>query len=137
MRPWMPSNNWYQGPFDNQGYNVVYNSGRRGSLTESNRMSIKDRIGQASMIASTKPRVNNTKPIVNINKPVVNNKPIRNNTIVNNKPIWSNNSKPVIRNNNNKPNYNNSRPSFNNTTKPNNNTKPSISTKRGGKNFKK
>jgi len=137
MRPWIPSNNWYQGPFDNQGYNVVYNSGRRGSLTESNRMSIKDRIGQASMIASTKPRVNNTKPIVNINKPVVNNKPIRNNTIVNNKPIWSNNSKPVIRNNNNKPNYNNSRPSFNNTTKPNNNTKPSISTKRGGKNFKK
>ena len=137
MRPWTPSNNWYQGPFDNQGYNVVYNSGRRGSLTESNRMSIKDRIGQASMIASTKPRVNNTKPIVNINKPVVNNKPIRNNTIVNNKPIWSNNSKPVIRNNNNKPNYNNSRPSFNNTTKPNNNTKPSISTKRGGKNFKK
>ena len=129
MRPWTPSNNWYQGPFDNQGYNVVYNSGRRGSLTESNRMSIKDKIGQASMIESTKPRVNI--------KPVVNNKPIRNNTIVNNKPIWSNNSKPVIRNNNNKPNYNNSRPSFNNTTKPNNNTKPSISTKRGGKNFKK
>ena len=40
MRPWIPSNNWYQGPFDNQGYNVVYNSGRRGSLTESNRTKI-------------------------------------------------------------------------------------------------
>ena len=132
MRPWMPSNNWYQGPFNNQGYNVVYNSGRRGSLTESNRMSIKDKIGQASMIESTKPRVNI--------KPVVNNKPIRNNTIINN-----NNSRPVIRNNNSRPSYNNSKPvinnsrpsfnikpSFNSNTRPNN-TKPSTSTKRGGK----
>ena len=133
MRPWTPSNNWYQGPFNNQGYNVVYNSGRRGSLTESNRMSIKDKIGQASMIESTKPRVNI--------KPVVNNKPIRNNTIINN-----NNSRPVIRNNNSRPSYNNSKPvinnsrpsfnskpSFNSNTRPNN-TKPSTSTKRGGKN---
>ena len=127
MRPWTPSNNWYQGPFDNQGYNVVYNSGRRGSLTESNKIAniVKNNNN------SSRPLFN--KPVVNT-KPVVNNKPIRNNTIVNNKPIWNSNIKPVIRNNNNKPNYNNSRPSYNNNTKPNNNIKPSTSTKRGGKN---
>ena len=142
MRPWMPSNNWYQGPFNNQGYNVVYNSGRRGSLIESNRMSIKDKIGQASMIASTKPRVNNTKPIVNNSnlvieedgvrwysnsKPINNTKPIYNNS----KPSY-NNSKPVI--NNSRPSFN-SKPSFNNNSRPTNNSKPTISVKsRGGKN---
>ena len=141
MRPWMPSNNWNQGPFNNQGYNVAYNSSRRSSLTESNRMSIKDRIGQASMIASTKPRVNNTKPIVNNSnlvieedgvrwysnsKPINNTKPIYNNS----KPSY-NNSKPVI--NNSRPSFN-SKPSFNSNTRPNNNIKPSTSTKRGGKN---
>ena len=32
MRPWRPFNNWTQGPFNNQGYNVVYNSSRRNSI---------------------------------------------------------------------------------------------------------
>jgi hypothetical protein len=63
MRPWRPYQHnqwsWYNGPFNNQGYNVVYNSGRRG-----NTRSIKNKIGQASIIASTKPRINNTTPII-------------------------------------------------------------------------
>ena len=129
IRPWTPSNNWYQGPFDNQGYNVVYNSGRRGSLTESNKIA---NIVKNNTNTNNRPLFN--KPVVNT-KPVVNNKPIRNNTIVNNKPIWNsnNNSRPVIRNNS-KPNYNNSKPSYNNS-KPTNNSRPTISVKsRGGKN---
>ena len=134
MRPWMPSNNWNQGPFNNQGYNVVYNSSRRSSLTESNRMSIENKIAFGKIGNS---RLVTNKPVINT-KPVIVNKPIVNNS----KPVWDNNSKPVIRNNNNKPNYNNSRPSinntkpsFNNNSRPINNSRPSISVKsRGGKN---
>ena len=141
MRPWMPSNNWYQGPFDNQGYNVVYNSGRRGSLIESNKI--------ATIV---KNNINNNRPL--FNKPIVNNSNLvieedgvrwysDNKPVVNsNKPVI-NNSKPIIRNNNNRPSYNNSRPSFNNNSKPsfnnnskpNNNSRPTISVKsRSGKN---
>ena len=134
MRPWMPSNNWYQGPFNNQSYNVVYNASRRGSLTESNKI--------ANIV---KNNINNNRPL--FNKPIVNNS----NLVIeedgvrwysDNKPVI-NNSKPIIRNNNNRPSYNNSRPSFNNNSKPsfNNNSKPNnnsrstISVKsRGGKN---
>ena len=123
MRPWTPSNNWNQGPFNNQGYNVVYNSGRRNSLTESNRMSIENKIAFGKIGNS---RLVTNKPVINT-KPVIVNKPVVNNT----KPVWNNN-KPVIRNN--KPNYNNSRPSFNSNSRPNNNSRPSISVKsRGGK----
>jgi len=131
MKPWIPSNNWYQGPFNNQSYNVVYNSSRRSSLTESNRMSIENKIAFGkignSRLVTNKPVIN-TKPVI-VNKPVVNNS----------KPVWNNNSNTIIRNNN-KPNYNNSRPNYNNNntnTKPsfNNNSRPSITVKsRGGKN---
>jgi hypothetical protein len=129
MRPWRPYNDWYQGPFNNQGYNVVYNASRRGSLTS---------------ISNTL-RVNRNKPRVNVNKPVVDNfianyKP--NNNINNNIRVKPNNNwKPD--NNNNiiiKPNNNYSRPS-NNYSKPSNNySRPSnnvisrpSSTSRGGK----
>jgi len=137
MRPWRPANNWYQGPFNNQSYNVVYNASRRGSLTESNRMSIKDQIAFGKMGNS---RLVTNKPVINT-KPVIINKPVVNNS----KPVWNNNnnnSKPIIRNNN-KPNYNNSRPNYNNNTntkpsynsRPSNNSRPSITVKsRGGKN---
>ena len=40
MRPWRPYNNWYQGPFNNPSYNVVYNASRRGSLTDNFNSSI-------------------------------------------------------------------------------------------------
>ena len=129
MRPWRPYNDWYQGPFNNTSYNVIYNASRRGSLTS---------------ISNTL-RVNRNKPRVNVNKPVVDNfianyKP--NNNINNNIRVKPNNNwKPD--NNNNiiiKPNNNYSRPS-NNYSKPSNNySRPSnnvisrpSSTSRGGK----
>jgi hypothetical protein len=123
MRPWRPYQHnqwsWNNGPFNNQGYNVVYNASRRGSLIESNKI--------ATIV---KNNINNNRPL--FNKP-----------IVNSKPIIRNNSKPIIINNNNKPNYNNSRPNYNNNTntkpsynsRPSNNSRPSITVKsRGGKN---
>jgi len=129
MKPWRPANNWYQGPFNNQSYNVVYNASRRGSLTESNRMSIEDKIAFGkignSRLVTNKPVIN-TNPII-VNKPVVNNSN-NNNVIV--KP--NNNYRP---NNNYKPSNNNSRPSFNNNSRPSNNviSRPSSPSK-GGKN---
>jgi len=145
MRPWRPYQHnqwsWNNGPFNNQGYNVVYNASRRGSLIESNKI--------ATIV---KNNINNNRPL--FNKPIVNNSNLvieedgvrwysDNKPVVNsNKPVI-NNSKPIIRNNNNRPSYNNSRPSFNNNSKPsfNNNSKPNnnsrstISVKsRGGKN---
>ena len=138
MRPWMPFNNWNQGPFNNQGYNVVYNSSRRGrsniNSNRSNRMSIEDKIAFGkignSRLVTNKPVVN-TKPVI-INKPVVNN----------NKPIWNNsNSKPIIRNNNNnRPTNNYNRPSvnYNNSpVKPSSNTIRVKSTSRGGNSNRK
>ena len=131
MRPWMPSNNWYQGPFNNQGYNVVYNASRRGSLTESNRMSIKDQIAFGKMgnsrLVTNKPVVVN-KPTIRVNKPRINN----NNTIIinnNNRPSYNNNVRPPV--NNNRPSINrNSKPSINrNTTTRSSRPSPS---KRGG-----
>ena len=131
MRPWRPYNDWYQGPFNNQSYNVVYNASRRGSLTS---------------ISNTL-RVNRNKPRVNVNKPVVDNfianyKP-NNNSNNNNIRVKPNNNWQPSNNNNIiiKPNNNNySRPS-NNYSKPNNNySRPSnnvisrpSSTSRGGK----
>jgi len=122
MKPWIPSNNWYQGPFNNQSYNVVYNASRRGSLTESNKIAtiVKNNINS------------NNRPL--FNKPVVNNKPTWNNNSNNNNVIVkpNNNYRP---NNNYKPSNNNSRPSFNNNSRPSNNviSRPSSPSK-GGKN---
>lgn len=126
MRPWRPTNNWYQGPFNNQSYNVVYNTSRRGrsniNSNGSNRMSIEDRIAFS--------KIGNSRLVTN--KPVINTKPI-----VNNKPTWNNsNSNNIIvkPNNNYRPN-NNSRPSINSNSRPSNNSRPSISVKsRGGRN---
>jgi len=147
MRPWRPYQHnqwsWNNGPFNNQGYNVVYNASRRGSLIESNKIAF-GKIGNSRLVTN-KPVIN-TKPSVVINKPIVNNSNLvieedgvrwysDNKPVVNsNKPVI-NNSKPIIRNNNNRPSYNNSRPSFNNNSKPNNNSRSTISVKsRGGKN---
>ena len=106
MRPWRPYQHnqwsWYNGPYNNQGYNVVYNSSRRNN--------IENKIVR-----------NYNKPRVIVNKPrVVVNKPIVNKPVVNNKPIWNNN-KPIR--NNNRPTYNNSRPVINNNSRPNNNSR--------------
>ena len=126
MRPWRPYNSWYQGPFNNQSYNVIYNASRRGSLTSNLNRSIANRI--------------QTNRVVNVNKRPVNNNSI--NTLINNyKPNDNNNYKPsnnnnniIIKPNNNwkpsnnnyRPNNNYSRPSNNNYIKPSNNSvKPS------------
>ena len=99
---------WNNGFYNRyRGTNVAYHTGRRGST-----MSIRDRIGQSSMIESTKPRVNVTKPRVNVTKPRVNNtRPRVNNTRprgygrpeLNNNNRNNNNTRPVIRNNNTRP----------------------------------
>ena len=121
MRPWRPWNNWYQGPFNNSSYNVVYNASRRGSLTSNLNRSISSRI--------------QTNRLVNINKRPVNNNAI--NTLINNyKPNNSNNYKPSNSNNNIivKPN-NNWKPS-NNNYKPNNNfSRPSNNYSRPSNNY--
>jgi len=105
MRP------WNQGPFNNQGYNVVYNSSRRNST-----ISIKNRRGHAAMIEASLRK----KLIVTINKPIVT-KPIVNYNKP--KPIYT--PKPNF---NSKPSYN-SRPSYN--SKPSTNS--TLVVKRGGK----
>ncbi len=102
-------NNWYGRRGRN---NTSYINGRRGST-----MSIRDRVGQSSMIESTKPRVNNSKPRVNNTRPRVNNSKPR----VNNTRPRVNNTRPVI--NNNKPN-NNTRPVINRSTPTRTNSKP-------------
>ena len=120
MRPWTPANNWAQGPFNNQGYNVVYNSTRRSSI-ENN---IITRPSRSRVILNKKPVItykpavnynNNSKPSYNNSKPSFNNKPSFNST----------------------PSYNNSRPSFNNS-KPSYNSSTRTNTlslnKKGGKN---
>ena len=113
-----PMMSWYNGPFNNSGYNVIYNASRRGALT-----SISNRI-------QTNRSVNvNNRPVV-IDKPIVRFVPTNNNSnnIIRVKP--NNNYVP----NNNRPqrptyNNNNSRPSNNNWSRPSNpvNSKPSIS----------
>ena len=120
-RPYRPWNNWYQGPFNNSSYNVVYNASRRGSLTSNLNRSISNRI--------------NTNRITNINNRPVNNNAI--NTLINNyKPNNNNNYKPSNSNNNIivKPN-NNWKPS-NNNYKPNNNySRPSNNFSRPSSNY--
>ena len=137
-----PLYSWYSGPFNNSGYNVIYNASRRGSLTTNINSSISNRV--------------QTNRIVNVNKRPVNNNAV--NTLINNykpnnniivkpnnnwKPNNNNNWKPnnnsnniIVKPNNNysRPNNNYSRPS-NNYSKPSNNviSRPS-SPSRGGKN---
>jgi hypothetical protein len=105
MRPWRPANNWYQGPFNNPSYNVVYNASRRNSITNLNR-------SIATAIANNRIENANNRPIINI-KPIINTKPI---VVSNSYKPTNNNYKPSNNNYNSKPNYN---------YKPSNNYKPS------------
>ena len=101
MRP------WNQGPFNNQGYNVVYNSSRINSI-ENN---IITRPSRSRVILNKKPVVT-YKPVV---KPRVN---YYNNN--NSKPSFNSkpnyNSKPSF---NSRPSYNSSKPSYNSSTRTN------------------
>tara|TARA_B100001057_G_scaffold486377_1_gene567470 strand:- start:3446 stop:4255 length:810 start_codon:yes stop_codon:yes gene_type:complete len=121
-RPYNSWNNWYQGPFNNPGYNVVWNSSRRGrniAYINGNRTS--NNISNRLVLNRKKPRVNINKPLIipNINN---NSRPrINNNNIIRIKP----------NNNNYKPNNNYSRPTFNNNPRPSTTirTTPSNSTR--------
>ena len=98
MRPWRPINNWTQGPFNNQGYNIVYNSSRRTSRSiETDIISHrkKPRIKPNIVIPRIKPKPNYSKPSYT--------------------PTYKPNYKP----------NNNSRPTYN--SRPNNNSRPSYS----------
>jgi hypothetical protein len=107
---------------------VSYINGRRGST-----MTIRDRIGQSSMIESTKRNVkvdnnrkkvyiknSNNRPRINNTRPSNNNRP----TINNSRPIINNNNRPRV-NNNTRPRVNNSRPVINRTTPTRTNNNPS------------
>ena len=94
---------WNQGPFNNQGYNVVYNSSRRSSI-ENN---IVNRPSRSRVILNKKPVVNYKpviKPRVNYNKPKprynpkpnFNSKPSFNSRSSYNSKPSTNNSRPVI-----------------------------------------
>ena len=96
---------WTQGPFNNQGYNVVYNSSRRSSIKNNivNRPSISRVILNKKPVVSYKPVV---KPRVNYNKPKpIYNKPRYNRPSFNGKPSF--NSRPSY---NSKPSTNYTRP---------------------------
>jgi len=86
MRPWT------QGPFNNQGYNVVYNSSRRNSIK--NNVITKPK--RSRLILNKKPVVSYkpvVKPRVNYNKPKpIYNKPSYNKPSFNSRPSY--NSKP-------------------------------------------
>ena len=133
-RPYNPWNNWYQGPFNNSGYNVVYNASRRGSnvaYINGNRAS--NNISDRLTINRNKPRIN----VNNSNNRIrVYDNPNNNNINYNNnnnnirieKPRVNINSRPRI-NNNSRPNYNppvrpnnNIRINSNNTTRSSNNS---------------
>ena len=115
-RPYRPWNNWYQGPFNNTSYNLVYNASRRGALTTN--------LNRNSNRISNRLTVNRNKPI---NIPNINNNPrpnINNNTIRINKPRINSNSRPRI-NNNSRPSY---VPSPNIRTAPSSNSRSSNNT---------
>ncbi len=141
MRPWRPYNSWYQGPFNNSSYNVIYNASRRGSLTSNSNRNIASRIQTNRVVnVNKRPVINNAiNTLINNYKPNNNNnyKPSNNNNII----IKPNNNWKPSNNNNYKPSNNYSRPS-NNYSKPSNNysrpsnnviSRPSSSPSRGGK----
>ncbi len=106
-------NTWYRRRGRN---NVSYINGRRGST-----MTIRDRVGQSSMIESTKRnvKVDNSRPVIN-DRPNNNVRPVRTNNNV--RPVRTNNNvRPVRTNNNTRPvrTNNNTRP-----VRTNNNTRP-------------
>ena len=135
---WNGYNNWYNGPFHNPGYNVAWNSsrnnnnvayhsGRRGSMSQSDRQGIAAMI-ETSNRNNSRVNVEETKleRIVTKLRGKINNNNIR---------VYNNPNNPNINNNNNN-NNNNSKPRV--YVRPNNNgnnnnppriyTRPSSST---------
>ncbi len=123
-RPYNPWNNWYQGPWHNPGYNVVWNSSRRG---ERNIAYINGPRGSRgnSIIQRDNSNIEN-RIVVNRNKPRNNNNTIDNavNELrekFNIKPrVYNNPNNVRINNNNSKPRV------YNRVENSNNNTPPRI-----------
>ena len=115
-RPYRPWNNWYQGPFYNTSYNLVYNASRRGALTNYSSRRVNN--------ISNRITVNRNKPRVNVNKPLV--IPTINNNNSRPRINYNNSSRPRV-NNNSIPTNNYSRPRINNN---NYNSRPSSNSSR-------
>jgi hypothetical protein len=124
-RPWYyrPYNwgySWYDGPWNNPGYNVVWNSSRRnnianvigprGSRTNSIIPRDNNNIENTIVRRYNKPRNNVINNIVDELRENFNVKP----RVYNNPNNVPNNGRPIINNNNSKPIWNNSRPINNN-----------------------
>ena len=129
-RPYNPWNNWYNGPWHNPGYNVVWNSSRRANVAYINGPR-GSRIGSNSIIQRNDSNIENT-IVRRYNKPrndVINNivDELRDNynikpRVYSNPNNVPNNNKPIINNNNIRPNWNNSRPVINNNNNINSNS---------------
>ena len=124
--PWTSwGNSWYNGPFNNSGYNIVWNASRRGSNIAyingpRGSRNIENTITNNRRIRSY-PNNNNIDKIVNNLRENINN----NNTNIRiyNKPNNINNTNSIRINNNIRPNYNNSKPIINNNSRPSYNTR--------------
>jgi len=136
-RPYRPWNNWgyswYNGPFNNSGYNVVWNSSRRNDIAYINGpRGSRNNIIENNSIENTivrrynKPRPNNNTVLNDIVTELRENfnKPIQVYTKPNNVNLNNNNTIIVKPNNNNniKPNWNNTKPINNNNNNFNSNS---------------
>ena len=122
-RPYNWGYSWYNGPWYNQGYNIIWNSSRENNniaYVSGRRGSRNFDIGSNSNIQNTISRRYNN-PRNNVDNNNLNNivDELRENygikpRVYNNPNNVPNNGRPVINNNNIKPNWNNSRPIINN-----------------------
>ena len=124
-RPYNWGYSWYNGPWYNQGYNIIWNSSRENNniaYVSGRRGSRNFDIGSNSNIQNTISRRYNN-PRNNVDNNNLNNivDELRENygikpRVYNNPNNVPNNGRPVINNNNIKPNWNNSRPIINNNS---------------------
>jgi|TARA_B100000287_G_scaffold11978_1_gene12192 hypothetical protein len=129
-RPYSWGYSWYDGPWHNPGYNIVWNSSRRANVAYINGPR-GSRIGSNSIIQRNDSNIENT-IVRRYNKPrndVINNivDELRDNynikpRVYSNPNNVPNNNKPIINNNNIRPNWNNSRPVINNNNNINSNS---------------
>ena len=103
-------NNWYNGPYNNMGYNVVWNRSRRNST-----MNNVNGRAHSSMIQSTKPKINKKPIVIRNSEERIRTKP--NDDIRTLYPSGFINSNPTTRPNNVKPRVNN-RPVINRSSTP-------------------
>ena len=135
-QPYRPWNNWYNRPWYNTNYNVVWNASRRGNnvayINGPRSSRVNNNIENTISRRYNNPRPNNNSVIDKIVNTFKENN-IRVN--INNNPPNIINNNNVIRNNYSKPNYNNNSrsnnyikpPTFNNNSRSSYNSRPVIS----------